>query len=144
VFRTYSEPPEEGVGEHIIGEAGLTRFCEDLGVDLFTGGRAALTHPRIRQGLRASSRGLAPTHLWKQRVPACGDGCPCIAPRVPVRPARAHRNADVVVLVIAYKMGAKELGVFTKAQWLAGLTDIGCVGAGVSLAQPRCPCRLEV
>lgn len=32
---------------------------------------------------------------------------------------------DVAVLVLAYKMGAKEPGVFTKAEWVAGLSDIG-------------------
>ncbi len=31
----------------------------------------------------------------------------------------------MAVLVLAYKMGAKEPGVFTKAEWVAGLSDIG-------------------
>ncbi|CAH0719808.1 unnamed protein product, partial [Brenthis ino] len=33
---------------------------------------------------------------------------------------------NVVMLVIAYKMGAKQMGYFTQEEWLKGLTDLQC------------------
>lgn len=33
---------------------------------------------------------------------------------------------NVVMLVIAYKMGAKQMGYFTKEEWVKGLTEIQC------------------
>ncbi|CAK1555292.1 unnamed protein product [Leptosia nina] len=36
---------------------------------------------------------------------------------------------NVVMLVIAYKMGAKQMGYFTQEEWLKGLTDLQCDSA---------------
>ncbi|XP_077302941.1 DCN1-like protein SCCRO4 isoform X2 [Arctopsyche grandis] len=33
---------------------------------------------------------------------------------------------NVVMLVLAYKMGAKQMGYFTQEEWLKGLTDLQC------------------
>jgi DCN1-like protein 4/5 len=33
---------------------------------------------------------------------------------------------DVVMLVLAYKMGAKQMGFFTQSEWTKGLTDLQC------------------
>ncbi|KAH9641204.1 hypothetical protein HF086_004591 [Spodoptera exigua] len=36
---------------------------------------------------------------------------------------------NVVMLVIAYKMGAKQMGFFTQEEWLKGLTELQCDSA---------------
>ncbi|VVC98114.1 unnamed protein product [Leptidea sinapis] len=36
---------------------------------------------------------------------------------------------NVVMLVIAYKMGAKQMGYFTQEEWLNGLTELQCDSA---------------
>ncbi|KAI5639529.1 cullin binding domain-containing protein [Phthorimaea operculella] len=36
---------------------------------------------------------------------------------------------NVVMLVIAYKMGAKQMGYFTQEEWLKGLTELQCDSA---------------
>lgn len=33
---------------------------------------------------------------------------------------------NVVMLVLAYKMGARRMGYFTQSEWLKGLTDLQC------------------
>ncbi|XP_055696792.1 DCN1-like protein 5 isoform X1 [Phlebotomus papatasi] len=33
---------------------------------------------------------------------------------------------NVVMLVLAYKMGARQMGFFTQSEWLKGLTDLQC------------------
>lgn len=33
---------------------------------------------------------------------------------------------NVAMLVLAYKMGAKQMGFFTKTEWMKGLTDLQC------------------
>jgi hypothetical protein len=33
---------------------------------------------------------------------------------------------NVAMLVLAYKMGARQMGFFTQAEWLKGLTDLQC------------------
>lgn len=33
---------------------------------------------------------------------------------------------DVVMLVLAYKMGARQMGFFTQSEWTKGLTDLQC------------------
>jgi DCN1-like protein 4/5 len=33
---------------------------------------------------------------------------------------------NVAMLVVAYKMGARQMGFFTQAEWLKGLTDLQC------------------
>ena len=33
---------------------------------------------------------------------------------------------DIVMLVLAYKMGARQMGFFTQSEWLKGLQDLQC------------------
>lgn len=33
---------------------------------------------------------------------------------------------NVVMLVLAYKMGARQMGFFTQCEWVKGLTDLQC------------------
>jgi len=33
---------------------------------------------------------------------------------------------NVVMLVLAYKMGARQMGFFSQTEWLKGLTDLQC------------------
>lgn len=33
---------------------------------------------------------------------------------------------NVVMLVLAYKMGARQMGFFTQSEWTKGLTDLQC------------------
>ncbi|KXJ73595.1 hypothetical protein RP20_CCG015455 [Aedes albopictus] len=37
---------------------------------------------------------------------------------------------NVAMLVLAYKMGARQMGFFTQCEWLKGLTDLQCDTAG--------------
>ncbi|XP_053660502.1 DCN1-like protein 4 [Anopheles marshallii] len=44
---------------------------------------------------------------------------------------------NVAMLVLAYKMGAKQMGFFTQGEWLKGLTDLQCDTAS------KVQCKLE-
>lgn len=44
---------------------------------------------------------------------------------------------NVAMLVLAYKMGAKQMGFFTQSEWLKGLTDLQCDTAS------KVQCKLE-
>lgn len=44
---------------------------------------------------------------------------------------------NVAMLVLAYKMGAKNMGFFTQSEWLKGLTDLQCDTAG------KVQCKLD-
>lgn len=36
---------------------------------------------------------------------------------------------DIVMLVLAYKMGARQMGFFSQYEWLRGLTELQCDSA---------------
>lgn len=44
---------------------------------------------------------------------------------------------NVAMLVLAYKMGARQMGFFTQSEWLKGLTDLQCDTAG------KVQCKLD-
>lgn len=44
---------------------------------------------------------------------------------------------NVAMLVLAYKMGARQMGFFTQSEWLKGLTDLQCDTSG------KVQCKLD-
>lgn len=44
---------------------------------------------------------------------------------------------NVVMLVLAHKMGARKMGFFTQSEWLKGLTELQCDTI------PKIQCKLE-